>query len=63
MARKTYTHTTCIAGCFTCKGTEYIWASKNAMALAARHHDKTGHPTWADQNLSVHYGDADNSNL
>jgi hypothetical protein len=42
---------------FTFNGSDYIWDSKNAMALAAKHHDKTGHPTWADQNLSVRYGD------
>src|SRR5580698_9359364 len=45
---KTHTSTTCIAGCFTCNGSNYIWDTKNAMALAAKPHDKTGHSTWAD---------------
>ena len=46
--------TGCMAGCFVC-GKE--WQSKNALALAARHHDATGHATWAEQVLSVRYGD------
>ena len=44
------------AGCFTCHGGQAAWWSKNAMALAAQHHDRTGHPTWAEQFLSVRYG-------
>ena len=27
------------------------------MAVAARHHDKTGHSTWVEQTLSIRYGD------
>jgi hypothetical protein len=34
----------------------YAGIQKNAMALAAKHHDQTGHPTWADQYLMVRYG-------
>jgi hypothetical protein len=56
--RKTSTSLTVIAGCFTCNGSEYIWSSKNGLALAAKHHDKTGHPTWADQTLMVKYGES-----
>lgn len=57
MARKTYTGVDCMAGCFVCGGSTAIWFSRNAMAVAARHHDATGHATWADQNLRVQYGD------
>lgn len=55
--RRARTSSSCISGCFTCNGSEAIWFSRNAMAVAARHHDSTGHPTWADQHLSVWYGD------
>jgi hypothetical protein len=34
------------------------WSGKNALALAARHHDKTRHPTWAEQTQRTHYGEA-----
>lgn len=44
-----------IAGCFVCNGSDAIWTSKNAMAVAARHASSTGHETWADQSLSVRY--------
>ena len=57
MKRLTYTSLDAIAGCFTCNGSDYIWHSKNALAIAAKHHDKTRHPTWCDQNLSVRYGE------
>ncbi len=47
-----------IAGCHICHGEyETGWDSKNALALAAQHHDRTGHPTWAEQCISVKYGD------
>lgn len=45
-----------IAGCYVCHGHESHWDSKNALALAAQHHDRTGHPTWAEQCISVKYG-------
>ncbi|MBW3099281.1 hypothetical protein [Pseudohoeflea coraliihabitans] len=57
--RETRTATNCIAGCFVCNGSDAMWTSKNAMALAARHHDATGHETWADQTLTVRYGGHD----
>lgn len=44
-----------MAGCFTCAGSTAIWITKNAMAVAARHAQATGHETWADQSLSVRY--------
>lgn len=46
-----------LAGCFDCNGTDAIWFAKNAMAVAARHHDATGHATWCDQVISVRYGE------
>lgn len=56
MSRHVQTSTTVKAGCFVCNGITVIWTSANAMAVAARHHDATGHRTWADQALSVRYG-------
>lgn len=43
-------------GCFDCKGGDVIWSGKNAMMVAARHHDATGHRTWAEQTIAVRYG-------
>jgi hypothetical protein len=43
------------AGCFDCWGDEGRWFGRNALALAARHCDATGHNTWADQTISVEY--------
>lgn len=56
MSRSTSTSSTVMAACFVCKGSDAIWTGKNAMAVAARHHDATGHQTWADQHLSIRYG-------
>ena len=56
MSRTVATSSTVMAGCFVCNGSVAIWTAKNAMALAARHHDATGHMTWADQSLTVRYG-------
>ncbi|GLK49657.1 hypothetical protein GCM10017620_26300 [Brevundimonas intermedia] len=58
MARRKFTKTDVRAGCFVCNGADPRWTGKNAMALAARHHDATGHNTWADQVLIIRYGDA-----
>lgn len=57
--RKTYTHRTVCAGCFQCNGSDPMWQGGNAQGVAARHHDATGHTTWADVNLCVRYGDGD----
>ncbi len=54
--RKTYTSRIVIAGCFQCKGSEEIWNSPNAQAVAARHHDATGHITWVEVSMSISYG-------
>ena len=40
-------------GCFTC---ERSWEGKNAQTTAARHHDKTGHATWAEVAKYIYYG-------
>lgn len=45
-----------LAGCFTCGGSEYLWHGPQAQGTAARHHDATGHGTWADVHLTVRYG-------
>jgi hypothetical protein len=44
------------AGCFACHGKRARWTGANAQALAARHHDRTGHPTWCDIAMQVRYG-------
>ena len=44
------------AGCFQCNGSDAIRISKNAQAVAALHHDKTGHQTWCDVSMSITYG-------
>lgn len=57
MTERARSHSTAVsAGCFRCWGSSPRWLSKNAMMLAARHHDTTGHPTWAEQILSVRFG-------
>ena len=43
------------AGCSTCQDR---WSGKNAQAVAARHHDKTGHETWVEVVMRVRYGRA-----
>lgn len=55
--RKTWTDRTVQAGCFECNGSDRIWWSANAQAVAARHHDATGHTTWVDLTLHIIYGD------
>jgi len=45
--------TSVIGGCNVCGK---VWESKNTLALAAKHHDATGHSTWVEQVLSVRYG-------
>ena len=49
----------CVGGCYQCHGYEAHWSSKNSMAVAARHHDATGHTTWVNQTLGVTYGSRD----
>ncbi|WP_230630635.1 hypothetical protein [Sphingomonas sp. Leaf37] len=58
LTRRTATSRDLRAGCFVCHGVRARWTSANAQALAAQHHDRTGHPTWCDIALSVRYGRA-----
>lgn len=54
--RPTYTSRFVNAGCFDCNGGDCMWSGPNAQGVAARHHDATGHRTWADVTLCVSYG-------
>jgi len=45
-----------MAGCWTCHGSDAAWFERNAQAVAARHHDSTGHPTWCESVMRVSYG-------
>ena len=45
------------AGCLTCHHGEPGWTAANAVAVAARHHQHTGHVTWARQTTVTHFGD------
>lgn len=47
------------AGCFTCGGSDSLWNGPQSQGTAARHHDATGHETWADIVLQVRYGGED----
>ncbi len=57
--RKTWISKDFSAGCFECHGYECAWDAPNAQAVAAKHHDKTGHTTWVDVTLSFTYGNRD----
>ncbi len=48
-----------MAGCRVCHGDQAVWFERNAMGVAARHHDATGHETWAEQVILVRYGGAE----
>jgi hypothetical protein len=54
--RRTSTSRSVIAGCFVCNGSDYLWSGPSAQGTAARHHDASGHETWADVAMSVRYG-------
>jgi hypothetical protein len=47
------------SACFVCHGDIAHWHGPNAQALAALHHDKTGHQTWVDVNMCITYGESD----
>lgn len=57
--RITRTARDCQGGCFVCHGTTAVWFGPNAQAVAARHHDATGHATWVDVMLMVRYGESE----
>ena len=56
MSRKSETSRQVRAGCTVCHGTAAHWLGRNAAGVAARHHDATGHRTWAEQSLRTVYG-------
>lgn len=56
MNRSTATSRELRAGCFVCHDGIAHWTGANAQALAARHHDRTGHGTWCEVQLSITYG-------
>lgn len=57
--RKTFVSRNVFAGCFECGGRDAKWFGPNAQGVAARHHDATGHTTWAEVALSIRYGEAE----
>jgi hypothetical protein len=40
-------------GCYVCSA---AWSGGGAQGAAARHHDETGHTTWANVSMLVAYG-------
>lgn len=54
--RQTTTMTDATGGCFVCPDSEVFWIGAHAQAMAARHHDHTGHSTWCISNRTVRYG-------
>jgi len=57
MSRRTKTMRDVRSGCFVCHGTDAKWWGPQAQGTAARHHDATGHETWADVLMCVRYGE------
>lgn len=58
LARRTATDRSFSAGCRVCHGDRANWTGGNAQALAAKHHDRTGHLTWCKIATSIEYGRA-----
>ena len=56
MSRETRTIRDVRAGCFVCHASSVKWFGGQAQGTAARHHDATGHATWAEINMGVYYG-------
>jgi len=54
--RATYVASTIEAGCHFCNGEQPLWTNSFAQAMAARHHDATGHRTWTNIETHVRYG-------
>lgn len=47
-----------MGGCDQCHGLGIAgWFARNALAVAARHHTATGHTTWAEQVITVRWGE------
>jgi hypothetical protein len=45
-----------LGGCHVCSGHTARWTKANAQALAAQHHDRTGHATWVTIAEDIQYG-------
>ena len=44
-------------GCYVCHGPyDAGWFARNTLAVAARHHDATGHAVWVEQVTGIWYG-------
>lgn len=57
MARKYFVRRDVQAACDVCHGHyQWTWTSKNAQAIAAKHHDKTGHTVRVDVEMTIVYG-------
>ncbi len=56
MSRQTRVARSVRAGCFVCFGEAAHWTGGQAQGTAAKHHDDTGHETWAEVEMSVRYG-------
>ncbi len=56
LTRIATTHRDFRGGCFVCHGDRAHWSSANVQALAAKHHDRTGHATWCDIDARIRYG-------
>lgn len=39
-----------------CRRCGKLWDARNAMAVAAKHAERTGHETWAEQTLTAWWG-------
>lgn len=44
------------AGCLDCGKPGAMWTGGNAQAVAARHHDRSGHRTWVNVYMKIRYG-------
>lgn len=51
-------NTTIVAVRGGCNRCTRRWDGQNALAMAARHHDRTQHQTWAEQTQRTVYGGA-----
>ncbi|HEX8446244.1 MAG TPA: hypothetical protein VF649_06485 [Sphingomonas sp.] len=63
LVRQTSTSRDVIGGCFVCHGAAANWFGPQAQGTAARHHDATGHATWAEVVMTVRYGRNDSDGL
>ncbi len=59
--RETYIAKIFVAGCSVCNDGEAQWFANNAQAVAAKHYDLTGHPTWVNLTLDFWYGPHESS--